>query len=55
MLLLLIAIVCGIACYKMAEKQGRTPWVGLFVGFLLGIIGVIGYAVIGDSKNKVNA
>ena len=44
---LLIWVLCGLACYKMAERQGRNEFVGAALGVLFGVFAIIGYAIVG--------
>lgn len=47
----IIWILFGFACYKIAENQGRNAWLGAVLGILFGIFAVIGYLIVGN-KNK---
>lgn len=48
--LILICALFGLICFKMAEKRGRSKWVGLILGLLVGIFAVIGYAIVGETE-----
>ena len=45
---LLMSILWGYICYRMAEKRGRDTFLAAILGALFGIIAVIGYAIAGD-------
>lgn len=45
---LLVAILWGYICYKMAEKRGRDTFLAAILGALFGLFAVIGYAIAGD-------
>ena len=47
---IIIGFVFGLICHKMAETRGRDKNVGFLLGFLFGILAIIGYAVIGQTK-----
>lgn len=47
---LLVAILWGYICYKMAEKRGRDTFLAVVLGALFGIFAVIGYAIAGDKQ-----
>jgi len=47
---LLVAILWGYICYKMAEKRGRDTFLAAVLGALFGIFAVIGYAIAGDKQ-----
>lgn len=47
---LLVAILWGYICYKMAEKRHRDPIIGALLGAIFGILAVIGYAIAGDKE-----
>ena len=51
---LLIAVLWGYICYKMAEKRGRDTFIGAILGALFGIFAVIGYAIAGDKTPPVS-
>ena len=44
----LIAVLWGYVCYRMAEKRHRDPVYGAVFGALFGIFAVIGYWIAGD-------
>lgn len=45
---ILVAILWGYICYKMAEKRRRDPIIGALLGAIFGIFAVIGYAIAGN-------
>lgn len=47
---IIIWILFGFACYKIAENQGRNVWLALVLGILFGIFAVIGYLIAGNKK-----
>jgi uncharacterized membrane protein AbrB (regulator of aidB expression) len=51
---LLVAILWGYICYRMAEKRGRDAALGAILGALFGVFAVIGYAIAGDKTPPVS-
>lgn len=51
---ILVAILWGYICYKMAEKRGRDTFLAAILGALFGIFAVIGYAIAGDKKPPIS-
>ena len=49
---LLIAILWGYICYRMAEKRGRDTFLAAILGAIFGIFAVIGYAIAGDKQRS---
>ena len=47
---LLVAILWGYICYKMAKKRGRDTFLAAVLGALFGVFTVIGYAIAGDKR-----
>ena len=47
---ILVAILWGYICYRMAEKRGRDVTIAAVLGALFGVFAVIGYAIAGDKK-----
>lgn len=45
---ILMCILWGYICYRMAEKRGRDTTLGAILGALFGVFAVIGYAIAGD-------
>ena len=45
---LLMAILWGYICYRMAESRGRDTFLAAILGALFGLFAVIGYAIAGD-------
>ena len=45
---LLVAILWGYICYKMAENRGRDAFLAAILGGLFGVFAVIGYWIAGD-------
>jgi len=45
-------IIAGLAywCYRIAERNGRSKGLAIFMGLLFGIFAVIIYAIIGKTK-----
>lgn len=52
MFTLLIAILWGYICYRMAEKRGRDTFLAAVLGAAFGIFAVIGYAIAGDKQKS---
>lgn len=50
---LLVAILWGYICYRMAESRGRDVVIGAILGALFGIFAVIGYAIAGDKNPPI--
>ena len=46
---ILMCILWGYICYKMAEKRHRDTTFATILGALFGIFAVIGYAIAGDA------
>lgn len=51
-LTLLIAVLWGYICYKMAEKRHRDTILAALLGALFGLFAVIGYAIAGDKTDN---
>ena len=51
---LLVAVLWGYICYKMAEKRGRDTFLAAILGALFGLFAVIGYAIAGDKTTPVS-
>lgn len=51
---LLVAVLWGYICYKMAENRGRDTVIAAVLGALFGIFAVIGYAIAGDKTPPVS-
>ena len=49
---LLVVILWGYICYKMAEKRGRDTFIAAILGALFGVFTVIGYAIAGDKQKS---
>ncbi len=47
---LLVALLWGYICYKMAEKRRRDTTLAAILGALFGVFAVIGYAIAGYKK-----
>jgi hypothetical protein len=45
---ILMSILWGYICYRMAEKRGRDATLAAILGALFGLFAVIGYAIAGD-------
>ena len=45
---LMMSVLWGYICYKMAEKRGRDATLGAILGAIFGLFAVIGYAIAGD-------
>lgn len=39
-------------CYSLAKKQGRSPGLAAFLGFVFGLFALIGYYIAGDKKKE---
>ena len=44
MLTIVIAVLCGFGCYKMAENQGRDTALAAVLGVLFGVFSIISCA-----------
>ena len=51
---LLVAILWGYICYKMAEKRGRDTFLAAILGAFFGVFAVIGYAIAGDKTPPIS-
>lgn len=51
---ILVTILWGYICYKMAEKRGRDTFLAAILGALFGLFAVIGYAIAGDKTPPVS-
>lgn len=49
---LIIWITLGFICMKMAEVRGRNKILGFIAGLFLGLIAVIYYLIVGDTREK---
>lgn len=47
---ILVTILWGYVCYRMAEKRGRDTFLAAILGALFGLLAVIGYAIAGDKE-----
>ena len=47
---LLVSILWGYICYKMAEKRGRDTFIAAILGALFGVFAVAGYAIAGNKN-----
>lgn len=47
---ILMAILWGYICYRMAEKRNRDTTLAALLGAIFGIFAVIGYAIAGDKN-----
>lgn len=47
---ILVAILWGYICYRMAEKRGRDTFLAAILGALFGLLAVIGYWIAGDKE-----
>lgn len=45
---ILMSILWGYICYRMAEKRNRDTFIAAILGALFGIFAVIGYAIAGN-------
>lgn len=48
---LLIAVLWGYICFKMAERRGRDTTLAAILGALFGVFAVIGYAIAGNKRS----
>ncbi len=48
---LIIWLLCGFACYKMAENKGYNKYLAGVLGVLFALIPVIVYACLSPKKN----
>lgn len=51
---ILVAILWGYICYKMAEKRGRDTFLAAILGALFGLLAVIGYAIAGYKNPPIS-
>jgi len=51
-LIITLTIIAFMAflCYKIAEKNGRSKDLAIFLGIFFGIFAVIGYLIIGETE-----
>ena len=49
---LLVIILWGYICYRMAEKRGRDTFIAAILGALCGVWAVMGYAIAGDKQKS---
>jgi len=49
---IIIALAYGYWCYKIAESKGRDKGLAFILGFLFGLLAVIGYALVGRTPEK---
>jgi glucose uptake protein GlcU len=49
---LIVAILWGIWCASIAKKHGWSQTIAFIIGLLVGVFGVIGYAIAGNSDNN---
>ena len=49
MFILMIWILCAVACYKMAEKRNRDTTAWAIAGALFGVFAIIMLAILGDA------
>lgn len=49
---ILLMILWGVLCSRMAENRHRDSTIGFVLGALFGLFAVIGYAIAGDNKNN---
>lgn len=47
---IIIWLLFGVACYLIAEKKNRNPWLAALLGCLFGVFALIGYAVVGKKE-----
>ena len=51
---ILIDILWGYICYRMAEDRGRDTTLAAVLGALFGLLAVIGYAIAGDKNPPIS-
>ena len=51
---LLMAILWGYVCYRMAEKRGRDTFIAAILGACFGLFAVLGYALAGDKNPPIS-
>lgn len=49
---ILLMILWGVLCSRMAENRHRDSTIGFVLGALFGLFAVIGYAIAGDNENN---
>lgn len=49
---LIVTVLFGFICMKMAEKRGREKYLGFLGGFLFCIWSVLYYLIAGDTSKK---
>lgn len=50
MFTILMSILWGYICYRMAEKRNRDAILGAILGALFGVFAVAGYAIAGNKN-----
>jgi len=50
--LIVIYLLEGYWCYKIAESKGRDKWLAFFLGVMFGLFAVIGYALVSKTPEK---
>lgn len=51
---ILLIILWGVLCSRMAENRHRDSIIGFVLGALFGLFAVIGYAIAGDNEDNNN-
>jgi hypothetical protein len=49
---LVVALICIAACYQLAKKKGRRPWLWAVLGFVAGIVALIVLALLPNLREK---
>jgi len=47
---ILVWILCGFVCYKIAEKNGRNKTTAAIVGAIFGLFAILGYLIAGKKN-----
>ena len=50
--LIVIAVAMGFWCRILAERKGRNVDLAFVLGFLFGLLGVLGYYLISTTRDK---
>lgn len=47
---ILVWLLCGFGCYKIAEKNDRDTTIAAIVGVIFGIFAILGYLIAGKKE-----